>query len=164
MGLFGYVYLLVPMTKNAWRMALASNIQKYTFKMAPGPCKQYLVIFSEDLKLSSGSDIYTTWGMAQAGLSGSELGADLSAWLAKIMAWLSGLTAPSRAVYITIRLIKLPFFRNKKALNSALQMSKCSYLGNTALLTCSHDATSIYPASQMQNYRSSNQFFCTFRI
>ena len=56
------------------------------------------------------------------------------------------------------------FFREKKALNSALQTSKCSYLGNTALLTCSHNATSICPASQMQNYRSSNQFFCTFRI
>ena len=39
--------------------------------------------------------------MARAGLSGSELGADLSAWLAKIMARLSGSTAPSRAVYIT---------------------------------------------------------------
>ena len=40
--------------------------------------------------------------MARAGLSGSEPGADLSAWLAKIMARLSGSTAPSRAVYITI--------------------------------------------------------------
>ena len=39
--------------------------------------------------------------MARAGLSGSEPGADLSAWLAKIMARLSGSTAPSRAVYIT---------------------------------------------------------------
>ena len=39
--------------------------------------------------------------MARAGLSGSEPGADLSAWLAKIMAQLSGSTAPSRAVYIT---------------------------------------------------------------
>ena len=101
MGLFGYVYLLVPMMKNACRMALASNIQKYTFKMAPGPCKQHFVMFLEDLKLSSRSDIYTTWGMAWAGLSGSEPGADLSAWLAKIMARLSGSTAPSRAVYIT---------------------------------------------------------------
>ena len=102
MGLFGYVYLLVPMMKNACRMAVASNIQKYTFKMAPGPCKQYFVMFSEDLKLSSRSDIYPTWGMAWAGLSGSELGADLSAWLAKIMARLSGSTALSQAVYITI--------------------------------------------------------------
>ena len=41
--------------------------------------------------------------MARAGLSGSEPGADLSAWLAKIMARLSGSTAPSRAVYITSR-------------------------------------------------------------
>ena len=40
--------------------------------------------------------------MAQASLSGSELGADLSAWLAKITAQLSGLTALSRAVDITI--------------------------------------------------------------
>ena len=39
--------------------------------------------------------------MAQAGLSGSEPGADLSAWLAKITARLSGSTAPSQAVYIT---------------------------------------------------------------
>ena len=39
--------------------------------------------------------------MARASLSGSEPGADLSAWLAKIMARLSGSTAPSRAVYIT---------------------------------------------------------------
>ena len=58
-------------------------------------------MFSEGLKLSTRSDIYTTWGMARAGLSGSEPGADLSAWLAKIMARLSGSTAPSRAVYIT---------------------------------------------------------------
>ena len=36
MGLFGYVYLLVPMMKHACRMALASNIQKYTFQMAVG--------------------------------------------------------------------------------------------------------------------------------
>ena len=59
-GLFGYVYLLVPVTKNACRMALASSIQKYTLKMAPGPCKQYFVMFSEGFKLSSRSDIYTT--------------------------------------------------------------------------------------------------------
>ena len=39
--------------------------------------------------------------MARAGLSGSEPGADLSAWLAKIMARLNGSTAPSRAVDIT---------------------------------------------------------------
>ena len=39
--------------------------------------------------------------MARAGLSGSEPGADLSAWLAKIMARLSGSTALSQAVYIT---------------------------------------------------------------
>ena len=38
--------------------------------------------------------------MAQASLSSSELGADLSAWLAKIMAQLSGLMAPSQAVDI----------------------------------------------------------------
>ena len=69
--------------------------------MAPRPCKQYFVMFSEGLKLSSRSDIYTTWGMARVGLSGSEPGADLSAWLAKIMARLSGSTAPSWAVYIT---------------------------------------------------------------
>ena len=59
-GLFGYVYILVPLTKNACRMALARNIQKYTFKMAPGPCKQYFVMFSEGLKLSSRFDMYTT--------------------------------------------------------------------------------------------------------
>ena len=100
-GLFGYIYLLVPMTKNACRMALASNIQKYTFKIALGPCKQYFVMFSEGLKLSSRSDIYTTWGMARAGLSSCELGADLSAWLAKITARLSGLMALSWAIYIT---------------------------------------------------------------
>ena len=69
--------------------------------MASGPCKQYFVMFSEGLKLSSRSDIYTTWGMAWASLSSSELGADLSAWLAKIMAQLGGSMAPSRAVYIT---------------------------------------------------------------
>ena len=46
--------------------------------------------------------------MARAGPSGSEPGADLSAWLAKIMARLSGSTAPSRAVYITTRKFPLP--------------------------------------------------------
>ena len=40
--------------------------------------------------------------MAQASLSSSELGADLSAWLAKITARLSGSTAPSRAVDIRV--------------------------------------------------------------
>ena len=40
-------------------------------------------------------------GMAQASLSDSELGADLSAWLAKIMAWLNSSTALRRAVCIT---------------------------------------------------------------
>ena len=63
-----------------------------------------------------------------------------------------------------IRLIELIFFRTKKAFNLALQTSKCSYLGNTALLTCSHNATSTSPASQMQNHRSLNPFFCTFKI
>ena len=57
MGLFGYVYLLVPVMKHACRMALASNIQKYTFKMVLGPCKQCFIIFSEGLKPSSRSDI-----------------------------------------------------------------------------------------------------------
>ena len=57
MGLFGYVYLLVPMTKHACRMALASNIQKYTFKMALGLCKQRIIMFSEGLKVSRRSDI-----------------------------------------------------------------------------------------------------------
>ena len=57
MGLFDYVYLLVPMTKHACRMALASNIQKYTFKIALGPYKQCFITFSEGLKVSSGSDI-----------------------------------------------------------------------------------------------------------
>jgi hypothetical protein len=36
--------------------------------------------------------------MARAALSGSELVTDLSAWLAKIMARLTGSSAPSRAV------------------------------------------------------------------
>ena len=58
-------------------------------------------MFSEGLKVSTRSDIQATSGMARAGLSGSEPGADLSAWLAKIMARLSGSTAPSRAVCIT---------------------------------------------------------------
>ena len=39
--------------------------------------------------------------MARAGLSSSELGANLSAWLAKIMARLSGSMALSQAVDIT---------------------------------------------------------------
>ena len=39
--------------------------------------------------------------MARAGLSGSELGADLSAWLAKKMARLNSSMAPSRAIDIT---------------------------------------------------------------
>ena len=69
--------------------------------MALGPCKQYFVMLSEGLNLSSRADIYTIWSMARAGLSGSEPGADLSAWLAKIMAWLSGSTAPSQAICIT---------------------------------------------------------------
>ena len=95
-------WMTVPMmSKHACRMALAINIPKYTFEMALGPCKQCFTMFSEGLKLSSRSDIQITWGMAQTGLSGSELGADLSAWLAKIMAQLNGSTAPSWAVCIT---------------------------------------------------------------
>ena len=39
--------------------------------------------------------------MARASLSSSEPGADLSAWLAKIMAQLNGSTAPSQAICIT---------------------------------------------------------------
>ena len=57
MALFSYVYPLIPMMKHACRMALASNIQKYTFKMVLGPCKQCFIIFSEGLKLSIRSDI-----------------------------------------------------------------------------------------------------------
>ena len=56
-GLLGCVYPLVPMTKHACRMALASNIQKYTFKMALGPCKQCIIMFSEGFKVSRRSDI-----------------------------------------------------------------------------------------------------------
>ena len=41
----------------ACRMALASNIQKYTFKMVLGPRKQCFIIFSEGLILFSRSDI-----------------------------------------------------------------------------------------------------------
>ena len=70
--------------------------------MALGPCKQCFILFSEGLKLSSRSDIQRTWGMAQAGLSSSEPGADLSAWLAKITAQLNGSMAPSWAICITI--------------------------------------------------------------
>ena len=69
--------------------------------MTLGPCKQSFKMFSEGLKVSSRSDIQATWGMARASLSGSEPGADLSAWLAKIMAPLSSSTALSRAVCIT---------------------------------------------------------------
>ena len=39
--------------------------------------------------------------MARAGLSGSEPGADLSAWLAKMTAWLYGSPAPSWTICIT---------------------------------------------------------------
>ena len=39
--------------------------------------------------------------MAQAGLSSSEPGANLSAWVAKIMAWLNGSTALSQVICIT---------------------------------------------------------------
>ena len=44
--------------------------------------------------------------MAQAGLSGSEPGADLSAQLAKITARLNGLMALSRAVCITTMFVQ----------------------------------------------------------
>ena len=103
---FWWGYLAMFISWYLWRKMPAewlwqSNIQKYTFKMALEPCKQYFVMFSEGLKLPSRFDIYTTWGMARAGLSGSELGADLSAWLAKITARLSGSMAPSRAICIT---------------------------------------------------------------
>jgi hypothetical protein len=57
MRLFGYVYFLVPMAKHACKMALASNIQKYTFGIALGPCKQCFIMFSQGLKLFSSSNI-----------------------------------------------------------------------------------------------------------
>ena len=104
MGIFDGVIWLCLFT-GTWRNILAEwlwqVIYKNIFQMTLGPCKQCLKIFSEDLKVSSRSDIQTTWGMARASLSSSELGANLSAWLAKITAQLIGLTAPSQAVCIT---------------------------------------------------------------
>jgi len=57
MRLFGHVYLLVPVTKHACANHLASNVQKYTCKIALGPCIQCFIMFSEGLKLYSSSEI-----------------------------------------------------------------------------------------------------------
>ena len=56
MRLFGHVYLLVPVTKHACTNHLASNVQKYTCKIAVGPCIQCFIMFSQGLKLSSSSE------------------------------------------------------------------------------------------------------------
>ena len=50
MALFSYVYLLIPMMKHACRMPLASDIQKYTFKMALGSVKQCFIMFLRRFK------------------------------------------------------------------------------------------------------------------
>ena len=65
MGLFGYVYPLVPTTKHACRIALASNIQNHTFKMGSGPCQQCFIIFLEGFKLSSDVTAWLGWLTAQ---------------------------------------------------------------------------------------------------
>ena len=57
MGLFGHVYLLVPNNKIAREMALAREVQNYTFKIVLGPFTQCLVLYLGGLELSSGSDI-----------------------------------------------------------------------------------------------------------
>ena len=57
MGLFGHVYLLVPNNKIAREMALAREVQNYTFKIVLGPFTQCLVLYLEGLELASGSDI-----------------------------------------------------------------------------------------------------------
>ena len=94
MGLFGYVSLLVPMTKHACRMALASNIQEYTFKIALWPCKQCFITFSEGLRYLADLIFRQLEAWLEL-VSGSELGADLSAWLVQIMA---RLTAKCRTI------------------------------------------------------------------
>jgi len=57
MRLFGHVYLLVPVTKQACANYLTSNVQKYTCKIALGPCIQCFIMFSEGLKLYNSSEI-----------------------------------------------------------------------------------------------------------
>ena len=57
MGLFGHVYLLVPNNKIAREMALAREVQNYTFKIVLGPFTQCLVLYLGGLELSGGSDI-----------------------------------------------------------------------------------------------------------
>ena len=57
MGLFGHVYLLIPNNKIACEMALAREVQNYTFKIVLGPFTQCLVLYLGRLELSGGSDI-----------------------------------------------------------------------------------------------------------
>ena len=73
MQLFGYVYLLVPITKHPHDMALGSTIGKYAFSWVPVTFTVGLIMFSEGLKPFFTSEIQATWGMARAALGGSEL-------------------------------------------------------------------------------------------
>ena len=57
MRLFGCVYLLIPINEIACKMALARQVQNYTFRIALGPFTKYLVLYLGGLELSGGSDI-----------------------------------------------------------------------------------------------------------
>ena len=52
MRLFCHVDLLVPVTKLAREMVLASDIQKYTCKTALGLCIQNFIMFSEGFEIT----------------------------------------------------------------------------------------------------------------
>jgi hypothetical protein len=62
---------------------------------------------------------------------------------------------------LEIKPIEWEYLKNE---NWAPWTSNFSYLDTTAVLLCSHDAASTWPASHVQNYRSLTQFFAPSKL
>ena len=102
MQLFGYIYLLVPITKHPHDVALGSTVGKYAFNWIPVTSTVSLIMFSEGLKSFSPLNFrqlgawlewlwvalnWLSWPKLVAQLNGSWLRAVLFATLGVLQDW-----------------------------------------------------------------------------